>query len=155
MKNKKIGYAIGGIIVSVTVFYGGMVYGKSQVPTRGQGAAFGAGNFAGGVGGARGARAGGGGVTAGQIIAKDANSITVQLGNGGATQQPGGAVQGSGSKIIFLDSNSKVSKQTTGTITDLTVGTEVSVTGTTNSDGSINAQSVQIRPNMPVGAKVQ
>jgi hypothetical protein len=147
--NKKIGLGIAGVVVLVAVFYGGMVYGKSQVPVRGQGnQAFGAANFA---GGARGGRNIGGGFTVGQIISKDATSITVQAINGA----PGTAGQGTGSKIVFLDSNTKITKSVDGTAADLATGTQVSVTGTPNSDGSINAQTVQIRPNVPPGAKVQ
>jgi hypothetical protein len=37
---------------------------------------------------------------------------------------------------------------TTGAISDLTIGTQVSVTGTANGDGSITAKSVQIKPNI-------
>ena len=42
-----------------------------------------------------------------------------------------------------------------GTMADLAIGAQIVVTGTANTDGSISAQSVQIRPNMPQGAKVQ
>ena len=144
-KNKKIGLMVLGILILVAVFYGGMVYGKSQVPAR-----IGvAGAFARGAGGMRGAGGAAGGFTTGQIIAKDATSITVQLIAGGA------AGTGSGSKIVFLNNNTKITKSVSGTATDLAVGTEISVTGTPNTDGSINAQSVQIRPNMPQGVKVQ
>ncbi len=135
--NKKIGLGIVGIIVLIGVFYGGMIYGKSQIPERGQGMqAFGQNGALGAKGGAR-----GGGFTAGQIIAKDANSITVQLMTGGANQ--------GGSKIVFIDSNTKVTKSVYGTIADLAIGTQVSITGTPNADGSENAQAVQIRPAMP------
>ena len=75
-----------------------------------------------------------GGLTTGQIISKDINSITI-------------SAQSGGSKIIFLDSNTKVLKQTAGTLSELAVGTEVSITGVSNADGSVSAQSVQIRPN--------
>jgi len=142
--NKKIVLIVIGIIVLVGVFYGGMTYGKSQTsasPIGGQTATFG--------GGARGTRGAGGfgGATIGQIISKDANSITVSLTSGG----PASPSQG-GSKIIFLDSNTPITKQASGTMVDLTVGTQVSITGTANTDGSITAQSVQIRPKMQVPA---
>ena len=141
--NKKIGLVIVGIIVLIGVFYGGMLYGKSQTPTQGA-QAF---SQNGGFSGARGNRNGGanGGFTSGQIISKDATSITIQL------MTPGGAVSGtpSGSKIVFLDNNTKITKQANGALSDLAVGTEVSVTGTANTNGSISAQSVQIRPNTP------
>ncbi len=135
-KNKKIGLGVLGIIVLVGVFYGGMVYGgtnvRASMMSRG-------GQTFNPMGGARGARGGiGGGFTAGTILAKDDKSITLQI-------------MGGGSKIIFLDTNTKVSKQTEGSIADLAVGTQVSVTGAANADGSVNAQTVQIRPIMPAG----
>ncbi|MCX6752517.1 MAG: DUF5666 domain-containing protein [Candidatus Nomurabacteria bacterium] len=131
-----------GVIVLVAVFYGGMVYGKSQIPARGGNLAFG--QNPNGASGMRGARTGGG-FTAGKIISKDATSITVQIMAGGPASP---STQG-GSKIIFVDNNTKVTKQANGALSDLAVGTDVSVTGTPNADGSISAQSVQIRPNTP------
>lgn len=141
MNNKKIGLGVVGVVVLVAVFYGGMSYGKSQVSTTGAqaGQSFGQG----GNGGGRGMR-NGGGFTAGQIISKDATSITVQLMAGG----PGSTTTG-GSKIVFVDINTKITKSVNGTLADLAVGTQVSVTGTPNADGSENAQSVQIRTNTP------
>ncbi|HTE48740.1 MAG TPA: DUF5666 domain-containing protein [Candidatus Paceibacterota bacterium] len=129
--NKKISLVVIGIIVLASAFYGGMTYGGNNVRASmiSRSAAF---------GGARGNRSGQGmgGFTTGEIISKDDKSITVSL-------------MGGGSKIIFLDTSTKVSKQAVGTIDDLAVGTQVSVTGTPNQDGSLNAQSVQIRTNMP------
>ena len=78
----------------------------------------------------------------GEIIAKDASSITVKLRG---TQSDGSA----GSKIIFLSDSTQVTKSAQGSTTDLSIGTQVSVFGTTNTDGSVSAQSVQIRPEMP------
>jgi hypothetical protein len=148
-KNKKIGFGIVGILILVAVFYGGMVYGGNNVRAsiNSRGSAFGQNGGA----GARGTR-NGGGFTAGQIIAKDANSITVQIMAGGAGpgSQGGSAssVTSSGSKIIFLGTSTTVSKTVTGAVSDLTAGEQVSITGTPNSDGSINATTVQIRPNL-------
>jgi hypothetical protein len=143
--NKKIIWVVAGVVVLGTVFYGGMVYGKSQVPVRGQGAQAFSQN-----GMMRGNRNGGGfgGFTGGQIISKDANSITIQIMNGGNT--PTG--QQGGSKIIFLDSNTKITKSVDGTAADLVTGEQVSISGAANADGSINAQSVQIRSNIASGA---
>ena len=140
-KNKKIVFVIVGIIVLVGVFYGGMIYGKGQSSTIGA-----AQNRAGQFGGARGVRTTGanGGFISGQVLSKDANSITVQLDNGptvaGATATP------AGSKIIFLDTSTAITKTATGSLTDLATGTQVSVTGTTNPDGSVTAKNIQIRP---------
>ncbi len=130
--NKKIGLIVGGLIILAVVFYAGIAYGKSQGPQRGtRTGAFTGSSFR-----------NMGGNTFGQIISKDDKSITVSLMSGG-------------SKIIFLDTNTKVSKQVAGTAADLTVGGQVAVMGTPNTDGSINAQSIQIRPNIPQSAKVQ
>ena len=139
-KNKKISFIVLGIIVLGGVFYGGMVYGKGQKSTGTTGtAAFAGRGTRGGAGGL-----GAGGFTSGQIIAKDATSITVQLMTGG----PAGTA--SGSKIVFVDSNTKVTKQASGTLSDLAVGTNISITGTANTDGSVSATAVQIRPKTPV-----
>jgi hypothetical protein len=136
--NKKISFVVVGIIVLVGVFYGGMTYGGNNVRAAIMSRTQGAGNFAGRMGGVRNA----GGFTVGQIISKDTTSITVSMPAGG-------------SKIIFLDGSTPVTKQASGTLADLVIGTNVSVTGTANTDGSISATAVQIRPNMPQGARVQ
>ncbi|MBI3888302.1 hypothetical protein HY311_00735 [Candidatus Nomurabacteria bacterium] len=136
--NKKIGFVVLGIIVLAGVFYGGMTYGGNNVRAAIMSRTGGAGNFAGRMGGARNAS----GFTIGQIISKDATSITVSMQTGG-------------SKIIFLDKSTPITKQVAGALSDLAVGTDVSITGTANTDGSISATAVQIRPNMPQGARVQ
>jgi hypothetical protein len=144
-KSKKIVWTIVSIIVLVGVFFGGAAYGKGSTNKT---AATGAGAFAGRARGAGGAGFGGsfGSLTTGQIISKDATSITVQLAGGGAA---GSAV---GSKIIFLASDTKITKTTTGTLADLAVGTDVSVAGAANADGSMNATTIMIRPNVPASA---
>jgi hypothetical protein len=131
--NKKIVLVIVGIAVLVGVFYGGMIYSKSQIPTRGA-QAFGAGNFSGGAVGARGTK-NGGGFTTGEIISKDTQSITVNLVSGG-------------SKIVFYTDKTSITKTVNGTLPDLIIGKQVSVSGAANADGSFNAQSVQIKSNI-------
>ena len=136
-KNKIIGAVIGGAILGVICFYGGMKYGANNVQAA-QSA------FRGGMGaGMRGGRSTGGGFTNGIVLSKDANSITVKLQNGG-------------SKIVFISDATKVSKSADGVLGDITIGAQVVVSGTPDSDGSLTAQSVQIRPAMPastLGAK--
>lgn len=144
MNKKYISYGVVSLIVVAALsFYAGGVHAKStSAKTQANfqasaGQAYGAGNNGQTFGGGRGMRGGmGGGFTTGKIISKDATSITVQLESGG-------------SKIVLLGDSTQIAKMANATSTDLAVGTSVSVIGTTNSDGSVTAQSVQIRPNIP------
>ncbi len=117
-------------------FYGGTKYAQSKTPQRSAQGNFG--NLqrsgAANMGGLRGN--GSGGFTTGEIIAKDNNSVTVKLNDGG-------------SKIVFYSNTTEVDKFAKGTAGDLQIGESVTVSGQANQDGSITAQSVQIRPNMP------
>ncbi len=131
------------ILVAVTVavvigggaFYGGMKYSQGKAISDRQqrfgqtGANIGSG-FRGGQGGT------GGGFVSGDIISKDNQSITIKMRDGS-------------SKIVFYSGTTEVSKFVAGTSTDMAVGKTVTVTGTTNSDGSITATTVQLRPNIP------
>ena len=128
MKNKMLAGVLGAITILGATFYGGVLYGKkTALPQR----AFvaGAGQFRTGAGGAR----GGGGLVMGQILSTDASSITVKMQDGST-------------KIILVSDATTVMKSAPGTSADLATGTGVVVTGTQNSDGSVTAQSIQIRP---------
>ncbi len=120
--------AIIALVVIGLAFYGGMVYGRGQRAQRmGQFA------FVGGQGMGIGRNGTGMGFIGGQIISKDAQSVTV-------------SVRGGGSKIIFTGNQTAVQKSVSGSLNDLQVGQEVTITGTPNSDGSFIAQNIQIRP---------
>ena len=94
------------------------------------------GSGANGTAGARGSRGMNGGFLSGSVVSSDAQSITISLTSGG-------------SKVVYLSDATKVLKSTTGTKGDLQTGTNIMVTGTPNQDGSVVAQSIQIRPDMP------
>lgn len=136
-QKQKMIIGIGVVVIAAIAFYGGARYSQAKTaPTsaataRGQ---YGQGGFAQG-----GARAGGaafagrGGATAGEILSKDATSFTVKLSTGG-------------SRIVFTSASTTVAKMAQGSLDDLTVGASVLVTGTPNSDGSMTASSVELRP---------
>jgi len=140
------------IIIGAGAFYGGMKYSQSKTL---QG--FAQGNFqnlsnlspeerqqrfqqmgSAGMIGMRGARSGdgtGSGFANGEIISKDESSITVKLPDGG-------------SNIVFYSESTEVSKFTGGTLDDLEIGKSVIVNGEVSEDGSITAQSIQLRPEI-------
>jgi len=123
------------IIIAGGAFYGGIAYAKSSTPARGTFAAGGAGgaNFAGRGGFGR-TGSGSGGFTTGQIVSASNGSISIQQQNGSSTE------------IVLVSPATQILKTTSGTAADLTTGTNVVITGTSNSDGSMSATSIQIRP---------
>ena len=149
-KNKKIIFGVIGVVILAGVFYGGMIYGKNQntanisatgINRTGQ---FGAGN--------RNNRITGGGFVSGEIISKDNKSITVKIMNGDPTSPNTTA---SGSKIIFFGTSTEVAKTVSGSVGDLIIGNQISITGTPNTDGSITAKTIQIRPQMKTTKPIQ
>jgi len=143
MNKKNIMLVAGFVVVALVAFYAGTAYSKSKnvkTPQDKNQTGFGMPNS---QFGQRGTRAGGGNVF-GQIIAKDANSITVEIK---APTGPNSTTTstGTGSKIVFFTDKTTVSKTTDGIIADLVVGKNITVQGTTNPDGSVNAVSFQIR----------
>jgi len=111
------------IVVAGGSFYGGMLYKGSQTPARRTG-----------IGSANSARfAAGASFSSGSVASIDSQSITLKLPTGG-------------SRIIFYSATTEVGKFVSGTVSDLQVGDNVMVNGKTNTDGSITAQSIQIRP---------
>ena len=143
MKNKKI---IIGVVVCLVVallsFRGGRMYASKNITNAN---ASRQGQFTQGGfnqnGGTRGSMMrGGGGFVSGEVLSIDSKSMTVKLPSGGPASTQGG------SKIVFFSPTTKVEKTVDGTTADVVVGKQVMITGTANTDGSVNATSVQLRP---------
>jgi len=136
---KNIGLMIGAIVlISGITFFAGFLYGQKKKtatirfnPPSAQGR-----NFQGNNGNTR---QNGAGFINGEILNSGDNSLTIKLIDGG-------------SKIILLSASTTVNKMAAGTLADLAIGTDVSVIGKTNSDGSVSATAIQIRPEPPLGA---
>ncbi len=146
MNRKKHIITMIGIIIIVAggMFYGGMQYGTSKAASVAaqarQGRGNGSGSSADNSGGQRGQRGpggmGAGGFSNGQIISKDDTSITIKTRDGS-------------SKIVYYSGSTNVGKTVADTSTDLNVGQDVMVSGNASPDGSIAADSIQIRPAQP------
>lgn len=120
-------------IIGGMAFYGGMEYGGSRGTTGSSQTSLPAGgqNFQ--LSGSQ--RLGNrlaGGFAAGEIISRDDKSITIKTRDGG-------------SKIIFYSGTTEIGKFINGSPNDFEIGKNISVSGATNSDGSITAQSIQLR----------
>jgi len=144
--NKIIAIAIViAVVLAAAGFFGGTLYQKSQTARPGRnfgGIGAGIGNPASQAANAT-RRSGGlqGGFTSGDIISKDNNSITLKMRDGST-------------RIIFYSGSTQISKQTSGTVDDLGVGSAVMVAGSANADGSVSAQSISLRPANPTGGNV-
>jgi len=120
-------------IIAIIALGGGFFWGKAiGGGSRGQFA--GAGAFASSTrsrfGGAGGGAAGG--LAVGQIASFGNDSMTIQLANGN-------------SEVVLYSSSTPVTEPTTVSPNTLQVGTNVMVAGTTNSDGSVTATTIQVR----------
>ena len=132
-----------GVAIALIVFLGiGYWAGAATHATAGRGsyaAGMGAGSFAGrtgaagGAAGARGSRAAGFAATTGSILSVDGNSLTITIPTGGT-------------KIVYFASSTSILKSVAGAPSDLSAGTNVIISGTTAPDGSVVAQSIQVRP---------
>ncbi len=136
MKNPMIMTIIVALVVGGAAFFGGIQYQKSQAngPMQGQ---FRGPNGGGPQGGFQGRGGAGQGMmpVSGEILSQDDTSITVKMQDGS-------------SKIIILSDNTNINKSSEGSKSDLKTGERIVALGTTNSDGSITAQSVSIGGNM-------
>jgi hypothetical protein len=96
--------------------------------TRGSG-----GNFGGMM---RGSAVGAGGFLTGTVASKDSGSITINTKDGS-------------SHVVLVTPATTVSKSVNGSESDIATGATIIVSGTTNSDGSVSASLIQLRPTPP------
>lgn len=133
--NKTLAIVFAIAIITSGSFFGGMKYEQSKSSIKRQGI----GNVqARGTGQRASGRGTGGQFITGDILRKDDTGITISVLEGG-------------SKLIFLSASSTISKISNGTVNDLIVGSRVIVGGTMNNDGSVTAQSIQLRPAVAGG----
>lgn len=135
MKNNQI-FLVFALLVVVGggAFYGGMKYQQGKISTA-SGGTFANGTRGVGRGGAGmvGNRAGGFRPVNGDIISADSTSITVKLPDGS-------------SRIVLITDKTVINKANVAAQTDLVAGEKVAVFGSTNTDGSVTAQSIQLNP---------
>ncbi|KKU33952.1 MAG: hypothetical protein UX57_C0009G0004 [Candidatus Uhrbacteria bacterium GW2011_GWE2_46_68] len=128
------------VIVGGGAFFGGIQYAKLQTTDMGDIAsrfsnldASQRSGMSGGPGGFTRSQAGGGGFVSGEILSLDAESMTIELPDGG-------------SKLIFFSDASKINKMTESSSVDMATGMTITITGTSNDDGSVTASTIQILP---------
>lgn len=134
--NNKITVAIIGIVVTGTAFYGGIKYDQQNNTASLRNAVMqrGIGNSGSTRTNLRGSGLNGNFIS-GEVLSMDDKSITLQMRDGG-------------SRIIFISGSTSVTKSDSGTFADISAGKQISVTGKINSDGSVTAESIQIRPTL-------
>ena len=132
MKKTLLSILVVAVVVGGGSFYGGMKYAENKAASDRQQRIqqFGGSGteFRNGGSGNRTA----GGFASGEILSKDDKSITIKMRDGG-------------SKIIFFSDTTEIGKFVNGASSDLEVGKNVSINGIANSDGSITAQTIQLR----------
>lgn len=111
------------VIVGAGGFFGGMKYQQGQRVVRGPGPQNNQ-NFR---------------PVVGEIVNIDDKSLIVKMADGS-------------SKIVLLGASTTIAKTSDATKVDLQVGGKVGIFGTTNSDGSVTAQSIQLNPQFGRGA---
>lgn len=131
MNKEKKFLLVSVIVVGMIAFYFGNIYGQNQTKSSSQITR----QFQGLTTGQKGVRTGftsGNNFINGEVLSKDDSGVVIKLQEGG-------------SKIILISSSSNINKIDTGTKNDIEIGKQISVIGTTNSDGSITAKTIQIK----------
>ena len=135
-----------GVVVALALFGGGFAFGSTRAPvaavaTTGATGATGARGGSGGNGNAGGAA--NRGLTNGQILAVNSDSITVSVRSGGAN----GASPTTTTQLVLVGAGTRVVRtvETDVKITDLKVGDTVTVAGTPDTaSGTVSAQTIVI-----------
>lgn len=133
MKNNIAVTAIVVLCFTGAGFFCGMQYQKSQRSSFGNNMMQGGPN--GGSGAIGAGRQGGSQPVSGQVTSIDANSMTVKTPNGS-------------SKILLLSSDTTIQVATSGSRTDLSVGAQVTATGSTSTDGTMTVKNVSVGGSM-------
>lgn len=137
-----------GVIVALALFGGGYAFGSTRAPAPTAsvtGSTGTAGRGAGGAGAAGGGAAarGGGGITTGQILSVNTDSITITLRAGG----PNGATGTTTTELVLVGTGTRVVKtvETDIKLTDLKVGDMITVAGTPDTaSGTVSAQTIVV-----------
>ena len=136
-----------GVVVALALFGGGYAFGSSRAPAA-TATTTGSSGPTTGRGGAGGSGAAGGGaaargITNGQILAVNSDSITISVRQGGAN----GASPTTTTQLVLVGTGTRVVKtvETDVKLTDLKVGDTVTVAGTPDTaSGTVSAQTIVI-----------
>ena len=136
-----------GVIVALALFGGGYAFGSTRAPaataTTSAGAATASGRGFQGAAGGAGAAAANRGVTNGQIMAVNTDSITIQVRSGGQN----GASPTTTTQLVLVGTGTRVVRiaETDVKLSDLKVGDQVTVAGTPDAaSGTVSAQAIVI-----------
>lgn len=125
-KNSIVIMIVVAVLVGAVAFYGGTLYQKSQ-----RGAGFGANGTRRFGAGAQGAN--GGQVVRGEVLSNDGKTVTVKLQDGST-------------KLVLVSNTTMITEATKATESAVSQGKQVMVFGTSNPDGSVGAQNIQLNP---------
>jgi hypothetical protein len=137
-----------GVVVALALFGGGFAFGSSRAPAAtatGAAGSTGTTGFRGGAGGSGAAGAGAAqrGISNGQILAVNSDSITISIRTGGAN----GASPTTSTELVLVGSGTRVVKtvETDVKLADLKVGDTVTVAGTPDAtSGTVSAQTIVV-----------
>ena len=134
-----------GVVVALALFGGGFAFGSSRAPAATAAGATGSTGTTGlrGGSGANGGGAAQRGVSNGQILAVNSDSITISIRTGGAN----GASPTTSTELVLVGSGTRVLKtvETDVKLTDLKVGDTVTVAGTPDAtSGTVSAQTILV-----------